>query len=135
MARYCSTACQVLVACVRVETRCSMCCLTLLLPQRQAWCVHRLECKCLRSLLPRVPTDSVRLSARIIFALVRHPLANTQSGVSRTYIFIVHIVLRFGCFLFEQNPTLSVLVSSKHIFVIYLKKTTTFFLFFCHNPD
>ncbi|XP_075906291.1 histone-lysine N-methyltransferase SMYD3 [Nelusetta ayraudi] len=46
MARYCSTACQ-----------------------RQAWSVHRTECTCLRSLLPRIPTDSVRLSARIIFAL------------------------------------------------------------------
>lgn len=38
--------------------------------QRQAWSGHRRECKSLRSLLPRIPTDSVRLAARLIFALV-----------------------------------------------------------------
>lgn len=38
--------------------------------QRQAWSGHQRECKCLRSLLPRIPTDSVRLAARLIFALV-----------------------------------------------------------------
>ncbi|KAJ0002217.1 hypothetical protein NQD34_002013 [Periophthalmus magnuspinnatus] len=37
--------------------------------QKQAWPVHKSECKCLRSILPRIPTDSVRLAARIIFAL------------------------------------------------------------------
>ncbi|AWP01769.1 putative histone-lysine N-methyltransferase SMYD3 isoform 2 [Scophthalmus maximus] len=37
--------------------------------QKQAWSVHKRECKCLRGLLPRVPTDSVRLAARLIFAL------------------------------------------------------------------
>uniref|UniRef100_A0A3B4Z1G7 [histone H3]-lysine(4) N-trimethyltransferase n=1 Tax=Stegastes partitus TaxID=144197 RepID=A0A3B4Z1G7_9TELE len=47
MARYCNTTCQ-----------------------KQAWSVHKRECKCLRSLLPRFPTDSVRLAARLIFALV-----------------------------------------------------------------
>ncbi|XP_072236440.1 histone-lysine N-methyltransferase SMYD3 [Leuresthes tenuis] len=47
MARYCSTTCQ-----------------------RQAWSGHKRECKCLCSLLPRVPTDSVRLAARLIFALL-----------------------------------------------------------------
>lgn len=41
-----------------------------LLPQKQAWPVHKSECKCLQSVLPRIPTDSVRLAARIIFALV-----------------------------------------------------------------
>uniref|UniRef100_A0A665V220 [histone H3]-lysine(4) N-trimethyltransferase n=1 Tax=Echeneis naucrates TaxID=173247 RepID=A0A665V220_ECHNA len=46
-ARYCNTTCQ-----------------------KQAWSGHKRECKCLRSLLPRVPTDSVRLAARIIFTLV-----------------------------------------------------------------
>ncbi|XP_056135302.1 histone-lysine N-methyltransferase SMYD3 [Lampris incognitus] len=47
VARYCDTTCQ-----------------------RYAWSGHKRECKCLRSLLPRIPTDSVRLTARIIFTLL-----------------------------------------------------------------
>nr|XP_061820345.1 histone-lysine N-methyltransferase SMYD3-like isoform X1 [Nerophis lumbriciformis]XP_061820346.1 histone-lysine N-methyltransferase SMYD3-like isoform X1 [Nerophis lumbriciformis] len=47
MARYCNITCQ-----------------------KQAWSDHKRECKCLQSLLPRVPTNSVRLTARIIFALL-----------------------------------------------------------------
>ncbi|XP_062303545.1 histone-lysine N-methyltransferase SMYD3 [Osmerus eperlanus] len=46
-ARYCHTACQ-----------------------RQAWPEHKRECRSLRSLLPRMPSDSVRLAARIIFRLL-----------------------------------------------------------------
>eukprot|EP00064_Thunnus_orientalis_P018700 superscaffoldBa00004392_g18806 len=38
--------------------------------QKQAWSGHKRECKCLQSLLPRIPTDSVRLAARLIFALL-----------------------------------------------------------------
>ncbi|CAL8404902.1 unnamed protein product [Boreogadus saida] len=34
--------------------------------QRRAWSVHKRECVCLRDLLPRAPTDSVRLAARIL---------------------------------------------------------------------
>ncbi|XP_075966136.1 histone-lysine N-methyltransferase SMYD3 [Anarhichas minor] len=47
MARYCNTTCQ-----------------------KRAWSGHKRECKCLQSLLPRIPTDSVRLAARLIFALL-----------------------------------------------------------------
>ncbi|XP_022600145.1 histone-lysine N-methyltransferase SMYD3 [Seriola dumerili] len=45
--------------------------------QKQAWSSHKRECKCLRNLLPRIPTDSVRLAARLIFALL-----NTSKGSS-----------------------------------------------------
>lgn len=38
--------------------------------QKQAWPDHKRECKCLQRLQPRIPTDSVRLVARIIFKLV-----------------------------------------------------------------
>lgn len=47
MARYCNITCQ-----------------------KRAWPVHKSECKCLRSIFPRIPTDSVRLAARIVFALL-----------------------------------------------------------------
>ncbi|XP_043551361.1 histone-lysine N-methyltransferase SMYD3 isoform X1 [Chiloscyllium plagiosum] len=47
MARYCSTVCQKL-----------------------AWLDHKRECKCLRSIYPKVPTDMTRLVARIIFKLL-----------------------------------------------------------------
>ncbi|XP_034043830.1 histone-lysine N-methyltransferase SMYD3 isoform X2 [Thalassophryne amazonica] len=45
--------------------------------QKQAWCGHKRECKCLQSILPRIPTDSVRLAARLIFALLS-PSNNTS---------------------------------------------------------
>ncbi|XP_069030213.1 histone-lysine N-methyltransferase SMYD3 [Embiotoca jacksoni] len=54
MARYCNVTCQ-----------------------RQAWSGHKRECKCLCSLLPRIPTDSVRLAARLIFALL-NPSKNSS---------------------------------------------------------
>ncbi|NP_001290697.1 histone-lysine N-methyltransferase SMYD3 [Esox lucius] len=38
--------------------------------QKRAWSIHKRECKCLLSLHPRIPTDSVRLAARIIFRLL-----------------------------------------------------------------
>ncbi|XP_053196240.1 histone-lysine N-methyltransferase SMYD3 [Scomber japonicus] len=53
--------------------RCSQCKMTRycnITCQKGAWCSHKRECKCLRSLLPRIPTDSVRLAARLIFALL-----------------------------------------------------------------
>ena len=38
--------------------------------QRNAWVnYHRKECKCLRKVSPKIPTDTVRLIARIIFKL------------------------------------------------------------------
>ncbi|XP_068176097.1 histone-lysine N-methyltransferase SMYD3 isoform X2 [Antennarius striatus] len=46
--------------------------------QRGAWSVHKRECKCLQSLLPRVPTDSVRLAARLIFALLCPSTNNSE---------------------------------------------------------
>ncbi|XP_061670412.1 histone-lysine N-methyltransferase SMYD3 isoform X2 [Syngnathoides biaculeatus] len=60
---------------VRRETllRCSQCKMARycnITCQKQAWADHKKECKCLRSILPRVPTDSVRLAARVIFTLL-----------------------------------------------------------------
>ncbi|XP_055010288.1 histone-lysine N-methyltransferase SMYD3 [Boleophthalmus pectinirostris] len=46
--------------------------------QKQAWSVHKSECKCLRSILPRIPTDSVRLAARIIFAMCASSKGNSE---------------------------------------------------------
>ena len=38
--------------------------------QRKAWVnYHQNECKCLRKVPPKIPTDTVRLMARIIFKL------------------------------------------------------------------
>uniref|UniRef100_A0A7N6FHJ4 [histone H3]-lysine(4) N-trimethyltransferase n=1 Tax=Anabas testudineus TaxID=64144 RepID=A0A7N6FHJ4_ANATE len=47
--------------------------------QKQAWPDHKRECKCLQSLLPRIPTDSVRLAARLIFSLVFSESLSRQS--------------------------------------------------------
>nr|XP_019935365.1 PREDICTED: histone-lysine N-methyltransferase SMYD3-like [Paralichthys olivaceus] len=62
----CYTRRETLLRCSQCKTAryCNITC------QKQAWSDHKRECKCLRSLLPRVPTDSVRLAARLIFALL-----------------------------------------------------------------
>ncbi|XP_073320601.1 histone-lysine N-methyltransferase SMYD3 isoform X1 [Pagrus major] len=54
--------------------------------QRQAWSGHKRECKCLRSLLPRIPTDSVRLAARLIFAV----LSPSQNSSEELYTLEEH---------------------------------------------
>ncbi|XP_075059652.1 histone-lysine N-methyltransferase SMYD3 isoform X2 [Mixophyes fleayi] len=41
--------------------------------QKNAWKDHKRECLCLKSLFPNVPTDSVRLVARIIFKMLEQP--------------------------------------------------------------
>ncbi|XP_071997292.1 histone-lysine N-methyltransferase SMYD3 isoform X3 [Engystomops pustulosus] len=46
--------------------------------QKKAWKDHKRECLCLKSIFPNVPTDSVRLVARIIFKLLEEP--NCTSG-------------------------------------------------------
>ncbi|XP_029986959.1 histone-lysine N-methyltransferase SMYD3 [Sphaeramia orbicularis] len=63
---HCFTRCETLLRCsqCKMARYCNITC------QKQAWSVHKTECKCLRSLLPRIPTDSVRLAARLIFALL-----------------------------------------------------------------
>ncbi|XP_030642992.1 histone-lysine N-methyltransferase SMYD3 [Chanos chanos] len=38
--------------------------------QKQAWSEHKKECKCLTRLQPKIPADSVRLVARIVFKLL-----------------------------------------------------------------
>ncbi|KAM3876950.1 LOW QUALITY PROTEIN: histone-lysine N-methyltransferase SMYD3 [Diretmus argenteus] len=54
--------------------------------QKRAWSGHKRECKCLQSLLPRIPTDSVRLAARIIFNL----LSPSQSSNEELYTLEEH---------------------------------------------
>lgn len=71
-----------LTTCLYDTSVCLPVCWNVRLPQRQAWSVHRTECECLRRLLPRIPTDSVRLSARLIFALVRFPPSDAQNDVN-----------------------------------------------------
>ncbi|XP_039985904.1 histone-lysine N-methyltransferase SMYD3 [Xiphias gladius] len=70
----CFTRCETLLRCSQCKTAhyCNITC------QKQAWPGHKRECKCLRSLLPRIPTDSVRLSARLIFALLSPPKGSSE---------------------------------------------------------
>ncbi|XP_059209043.1 histone-lysine N-methyltransferase SMYD3 [Centropristis striata] len=63
MARYCNLTCQ-----------------------KRAWSGHKRECKCLHSLLPRIPTDSVRLAGRLIFAV----LSPSKSGSEELYTLEEH---------------------------------------------
>ncbi|XP_067149430.1 histone-lysine N-methyltransferase SMYD3 isoform X2 [Apteryx mantelli] len=39
--------------------------------QKEAWQDHKQECKCLKSIKPNFPPDSVRLAGRIVFKLLR----------------------------------------------------------------
>lgn len=52
--------------------------------QKKAWPEHKTECKCLQRVYPRLPTDSVRLTARIIFTLLNDPAADSQELYSIT---------------------------------------------------
>lgn len=63
---HCVTRCETLLRCsqCKMARYCNITC------QKQAWPGHKRECKCLKSILPRIPTDSVRLAARVIFALI-----------------------------------------------------------------
>ncbi|XP_056112125.1 histone-lysine N-methyltransferase SMYD3 [Rhinichthys klamathensis goyatoka] len=54
--------------------------------QKQAWLDHKRECKCLQRLQPRIPTDSVRLVARIIFKL----LSQSKSDQEELYLIAEH---------------------------------------------
>ncbi|CAM4648661.1 unnamed protein product [Leuciscus chuanchicus] len=54
--------------------------------QKQAWLDHKRECKCLQRLQPRIPTDSVRLVARIIFKL----LSQSKSDQEELYSIAEH---------------------------------------------
>uniref|UniRef100_A0A8D0FU11 [histone H3]-lysine(4) N-trimethyltransferase n=1 Tax=Strix occidentalis caurina TaxID=311401 RepID=A0A8D0FU11_STROC len=38
--------------------------------QKEAWLDHKQECRCLKSIKPNFPPDSVRLAGRIVFKLV-----------------------------------------------------------------
>ncbi|XP_077480049.1 histone-lysine N-methyltransferase SMYD3 [Stigmatopora argus] len=69
--------------------RCSQCKMARycnIICQKQAWSHHKRECKCLQSILPRIPTDSVRLAARIIFA----KLSPTESKSEELYTLDQH---------------------------------------------
>ncbi|XP_036449222.1 histone-lysine N-methyltransferase SMYD3 isoform X2 [Colossoma macropomum] len=46
--------------------------------QKEAWPEHKSECPCLKRVHPRIPTDSVRLTARIIFRLLSDPAADAE---------------------------------------------------------
>ncbi|XP_074436050.1 histone-lysine N-methyltransferase SMYD3 isoform X3 [Larus michahellis] len=39
--------------------------------QKEAWLDHKQECRCLKSVEPNIPPDSVRLAGRIVFKLLR----------------------------------------------------------------
>uniref|UniRef100_A0A672PFW5 [histone H3]-lysine(4) N-trimethyltransferase n=1 Tax=Sinocyclocheilus grahami TaxID=75366 RepID=A0A672PFW5_SINGR len=54
--------------------------------QKQAWPDHKRECKCLKHLQPRIPTDSVRLLTRTIFKL----LSQSESDQEELYSIAEH---------------------------------------------
>eukprot|EP00079_Xenopus_tropicalis_P016177 XP_004914683.1 PREDICTED: histone-lysine N-methyltransferase SMYD3 isoform X1 [Xenopus tropicalis] len=79
---YVYTVCRIKTACDhclhRKEKllRCSQCKVTRYCNshcQRKAWQGHKRECKCLRSTLPNVPPNSVRLVGKIIFKMLQKP--------------------------------------------------------------
>ncbi|XP_026149701.1 histone-lysine N-methyltransferase SMYD3 [Mastacembelus armatus] len=71
---HCFTRCKTLLRC----SQCKMARYCNIICQKQAWACHKRECKCLQRLLPRIPTDSVRLAARLIFALLSPPTDHSE---------------------------------------------------------
>ncbi|KAI3377071.1 hypothetical protein L3Q82_000284 [Scortum barcoo] len=79
---HCFTRCETLLRC----SQCKMARYCNTICQKQAWSGHKRECKCLKSILPRIPTDSVRLAARVIFAL----FSPSKSGSDELYTLEEH---------------------------------------------
>ncbi|XP_025938121.1 histone-lysine N-methyltransferase SMYD3 isoform X2 [Apteryx rowi] len=46
--------------------------------QKEAWQDHKQECKCLKSIKPNFPPDSVRLAGRIVFKLLRQSVCLSE---------------------------------------------------------
>ncbi|KAM3676380.1 histone-lysine N-methyltransferase SMYD3 isoform 5-T5 [Ammospiza maritima maritima] len=46
--------------------------------QKEAWLDHKQECKCLKSIEPSFPPDSVRLAGRIVFKLLRQSVCPSE---------------------------------------------------------
>ncbi|XP_071891747.1 histone-lysine N-methyltransferase SMYD3 isoform X5 [Anas platyrhynchos] len=46
--------------------------------QKEAWLDHKQECKCLKSIKPNFPPDSVRLAGRIVFKLLRQSVCISE---------------------------------------------------------
>ncbi|XP_073683657.1 histone-lysine N-methyltransferase SMYD3 [Garra rufa] len=75
--------------------------------QKQAWPDHKRECKCLKRLQPRIPTDSVRLAARIIFKL----LSQSESDQEELYSIAEHQSRRFPDSRLTRAPYLRLALS------------------------
>ncbi|XP_009575740.1 PREDICTED: uncharacterized protein LOC104076542 [Fulmarus glacialis] len=46
--------------------------------QKEAWLDHKQECRCLKSVKPNFPPDSVRLAGRIVFKLLRQSVCLSE---------------------------------------------------------
>uniref|UniRef100_A0A8C3R1V7 [histone H3]-lysine(4) N-trimethyltransferase n=1 Tax=Cyanoderma ruficeps TaxID=181631 RepID=A0A8C3R1V7_9PASS len=46
--------------------------------QKEAWLDHKQECRCLKSIEPNFPPDSVRLAGRIVFKLLRQSVCPSE---------------------------------------------------------
>uniref|UniRef100_A0A8C4TZZ5 Uncharacterized protein n=1 Tax=Falco tinnunculus TaxID=100819 RepID=A0A8C4TZZ5_FALTI len=46
--------------------------------QKEAWLDHKQECRCLKSIVPNFPPDSVRLAGRIVFKLLRQSMCLSE---------------------------------------------------------
>ncbi|KAM9410589.1 histone-lysine N-methyltransferase SMYD3 [Pholidichthys leucotaenia] len=89
MARYCNITCQ-----------------------KQAWSIHKRECKCLQRLLPRLPTDAVRLAARIIFALL-----STCKAVSEELYTLEELESHLNSMSEQKKESLSQLASMLELYL------------------
>ncbi|XP_009990546.1 PREDICTED: histone-lysine N-methyltransferase SMYD3-like [Tauraco erythrolophus] len=46
--------------------------------QKEAWLDHKRECRCLKSVEPNFPPDSIRLAGRIVFKLLRQSVCLSE---------------------------------------------------------
>uniref|UniRef100_H3C4Z6 [histone H3]-lysine(4) N-trimethyltransferase n=1 Tax=Tetraodon nigroviridis TaxID=99883 RepID=H3C4Z6_TETNG len=106
MARYCSATCQ-----------------------RQAWPGHKRECPCLKSVLPRVPTDSVRLAARLIFAT----LGSSRSSSEELYTLEEH-QSHLTCLSEQRKEGLSQLATMLKLYLPDLQQDTQSLSPACRDP-
>ncbi|XP_059572114.1 histone-lysine N-methyltransferase SMYD3 isoform X1 [Alligator mississippiensis] len=109
--------------------------------QKEDWQDHKRECKCLKSIEPNIPPDSVRLVGRIVFKLLResacpseklYTLADLQSNIEKLSEEMKeglgHLAQTLQLYLKAEVQDASQLSPAIDIFQIFAKVSTCYLL-------
>uniref|UniRef100_A0A8C5MPE1 [histone H3]-lysine(4) N-trimethyltransferase n=1 Tax=Leptobrachium leishanense TaxID=445787 RepID=A0A8C5MPE1_9ANUR len=111
--------------------------------QKYAWKDHKRECICLKSVLPNIPTDCVRLVGRIIFKMLQQPHCDSEELYSLTDLQshmndlseemndgLRHLVITLQLYLKKEIQDSSMLLSDCNILELFGKAIWAVIAFF-----